>query len=269
LPCVPVRAPQRCQTPVIWQDKRNKTVLSSSYAHRLASRLLSTSKTVSATTGSMPCNLCRCASTGRGAPEPKTSPTNLYTSAKRRSSGDNGSWIVTSCCDDKQSATQASSRGASFSPPFAVAVNESSWLGQHGPPPGKEHDAGQSIERRCGRMTAAERRGCGGEAEPVGLEEVLLRVAADLRGRLGRHEPLDGLPVAAEHEQRVQEEVVLVGRPLLPRPRDRVRLPGPLLPRRRRSREIPRIIRSRHHLLYICERNRDERWLARSCGVDT
>jgi hypothetical protein len=146
----------------------------------------------------------------------------------------------------ESATTQASSssRGASSSaPPFAVVVA--------GPGPARS-----SSRRKVHGAPLREDDG-GGEAEPVGLEEVLLRVAAGLRGRLGRHEPLDGLPVVAEPEQRVQEEGVLVGRPLLPRPRDRVRLPGPrLLPhrRRRRSSEIPRTSRSRRHHL-VCARS--------------
>jgi hypothetical protein len=217
-----------------------------------------------------------CRATSAGAPEPKTSPTNLYTSAKRRSSGDNGSWIVTSCCDDKQSATQASSRGASFSPPFAVAVNESSWLGQHGPPPGKEHDAGQSIERRCGRMTAAERRGCGGgsaAARPSlwALRKYFcawLRICVAVLVATNRSMVFQSRPnmssacrkrscSSAVHFSRGRE-IVYGFRGLF--------FPAAGVPERFLALFAAVII----FCIYVREtESRDERWLARSCGVDT
>ena len=68
------------------------------------------------------------------------------------------------------------------------------------------------------------------EAHLLSPEEVLLGMAADLRGCLGGDERLNPLPVAAVQHQRVEEPVVLVGGPLLPRIGDGVRLPE-LLPR--------------------------------------
>lgn len=73
------------------------------------------------------------------------------------------------------------------------------------------------------------------KAELVSLQEVLLSMAAYLYGRLGADTPFDPLPITAEQQHGVEEAVVLLSGPLLPRPRDRVRLPE-LLPRRRRHR---------------------------------
>ncbi|TVU17432.1 hypothetical protein EJB05_33468, partial [Eragrostis curvula] len=62
-----------------------------------------------------------------------------------------------------------------------------------------------ALQRRAGGLkdggaARVRRRQRGGEAYLVDLEEVLLGVASDLRRRLGAHELLDRLPVAAEDE---------------------------------------------------------------------
>jgi hypothetical protein len=67
-----------------------------------------------------------------------------------------------------------------------------------------EEGGAARVERRLvlaeegGAARVERRREARPEAELLGLEEVLLGVAADLHARLGRHERLDHLPVAAE-----------------------------------------------------------------------